>query len=423
MAAFPSPPRRSRSQEALAAVEFMSGADGVVVQFSPCKPHMSISPRGRALRGGAAMLEALDAAAGGLARRDAPSPTGVAYLPHVAPSTASQPSSATSSLAAALADLSVSSRASSAGDLGDRAKLLASLGLPPPPAAAAAAQQRLGVRLHSRCPSEETLAVGGGGGGGGGSDAVQSMSPQLIGAVRSFDSFILNTLTPIKTRSPAKAPLQQHACESASPAAYPDSLLPSGVSPFNKAAAGGAKPKLQPMGRPVVYHSRGSSMAAPGAYNPYDMTAAALCSDFRSPAKSLHSPFPGSSRTVTPTPSQWGSAGTRASAYRAMAAQQALAPQAKEDEPDFYVSVPGMKRQQTLSRSISGISSLGGGATPAAPAAAAEAPSPAAPQPRPPSRVGSLERHPTLGSGTVVHGFKGLFRNIIVAGSTSNAGC
>ena len=97
--------------------------------------------------------------------------------------------------------------------------------------------------------------------------------------------------------------------------------------------------------------------------------------------------------------------------------------QAKEDEPDFYVSVPGMKRQQTLSRSISGISSLGGGATPAAPAAAAEAPSPAAPQPRPPSRVGSLERHPTLGSGTVVHGFKGLFRNIIVAGSTSNAGC
>lgn len=425
-----SPERRRGSQELL-AVEFCTADGGNVVgEFSPCKPS-------RAVRARAALMAAFEGTAGGPAA--AGSPCAIADGP-CAPSTASQPSSATSSLAAALADLQVASRQSSENDLGDRSKLLAALGLPgsgalcPPPG-----------RQHSHSGSRS------------GEDdmllaavylptAVQQprdddamCSSQLIGAVRSFDSQVLRRLTPIKTRS--KTPPGGAAAPPSPAAPLADSL----ASPFQEQR--GMKPKqLAPAsGRPVIYHSRSSSITAPGAYNPYDLTAAALSSEFRSPAKSLHSPFPSSSRatsSATVTPIQWGSASYRSSSYRALAAQQALAAQ-KDDEPDFYVSVPGVRRQQSgLARGSSNLSSstgsMGCGTATAAAAAAAAAASQAGPQGhaaagqkeaqhpqaalerRPTAeRQHALERQPTLGSGTAVHGFKGLFRNIIVGASTS----
>jgi hypothetical protein len=103
-------------------------------------------------------------------------------------------------------------------------------------------------------------------------------SPVLIGAVRSFDSMVLKTLTPIKTRgrgSHEESGGAAAAAEPSPPAAYVETL----VSPFND----NLKPKGPVGGRPVVYHSRGSSGMAPGAYNPYDLTAAALSSSGEAP--------------------------------------------------------------------------------------------------------------------------------------------
>lgn len=97
----------------------------------------------------------------------------------------------------------------------------------------------------------------------------------------------------------------------------------------------------------------------------------------------------------------------------------------KDDEPDFYVSVPGVRRQQSgLARgssNLSSMSSIGCGTATASAAAAAAAASPLARAAAGSSRQAqaALERQPTLGSGTAVHGFKGLFRNIIVGSSSS----
>lgn len=420
----------------------------MVGQFSPCKPRAYCSPSLRSLRPGAAMLAAFEGAArGGAGSGQHGSPTAVAYMP-AAPSTASQPSSATSSLAAALADLQVSSRQSSENDLsatlGDRAKLLAALGLPP-----------TGSRGHlSRSSSDgDLIAVG--------PAHPAAVTPEetlccvhLLGAVISFDTLVLKTLTPIKTRGASGSSGTRPAGGEAAggmdglgeppaslAAAYADSL----ISPFHDPPAGMKAKQLQPLGaaaRPMIFHTRNTSMTAPGAYNPYDLTAAALSSEFRSPAKSLHSPFPSSSSSRGPsasaTPSQWGSASYRASAYR-MAAQQALAAQ-KDDEPDFYISMPGVRRQQSVARVHSNLGQQSTGSAGAACAAAAgtaggasahqagdasaAAGSNSGKPLTPAQRVGgqagrSLERQPTLGSGTAVHGFKGLFRSIIVSGATT----
>ena len=372
-------------------------------QFSPCKTS-STNAWGQA-RGPRRLFGDGGAPAG--------SPTAVADQPAYA--TASQPSSATSSLAEALADLQVSSRQSSAGDLGDRSRILAF----------AAAKASAAPAAHSRSSSGDELA--------GLAQEEGLCATVLIGAVRCFDSMVLKTLTPIKTRSRASS---HDGAAASPPVAYVETL----VSPFG----GNLKPK-GPMGRPVVYHSRGSSgMGAPGAYNPYDLTAAALSSgarpgrargasrsparaaarcaaaaprtrqrefwardapdsprgsywrvcpkvavrlpgpnctflarllrppaprpwplpdqgrpprlcqrppppgmstvpsvdltpyrtlppfapaEFRSPAKSMYSPYPSSSRTASAsaTPNQWGSGSYRGSAYRAAAQQQAMA--------------------------------------------------------------------------------------------------
>ncbi len=76
-------------------------------------------------------------------------------------------------------------------------------------------------------------------------------------------------------------------------------------------------------GRPICARRRPTWHAPPVAPPP---------AEFRSPAKSLHSPFPPSSRatsSATVTPIQWGSASYRSSSYRALAAQQALAAQVR----------------------------------------------------------------------------------------------
>jgi hypothetical protein len=170
------------------------------------------------------------------------------------PYTASQPSSATSSLAAALADLQVSSRQSSASDLGDRSRVLAF---------AAAAARGGGGAAHSRSPSDEQQLEDGG-----------LCSPQLIGAVKCFDSMVLRSLTPIKTRG--RAGSAEEGCDSGRIPAAPGPQADTLVSPFG---SGLLKPKGPVGGRPVIIHTRGSSgMGAPGAYNPYDLTAAAFSS-------------------------------------------------------------------------------------------------------------------------------------------------
>lgn len=188
----------------------------------------------------------------------------------------SEPSSATSSLALQLADLQVTSRQSSAGDLGDRQRLLA--GLPPGLAA-----------VHTRCAS----ACGTAGGDGDldvepASPADSACSPQLVGAIRSFDSLVLRGLTPIKTRSRC-ATERGGASDGGElppspPAPYADRL----VSPFHEGHSG-LQPKMgggmQPaMARTVLFQARASSggmAAAPGAYRPYDLTAAVLSSGAR----------------------------------------------------------------------------------------------------------------------------------------------
>jgi hypothetical protein len=93
-----------------------------------------------------------------------------------------------------------------------------------------------------------------------------------------------------------------------------------------------------------------------------------------------------------------------------------------EEEPDYYISVPGVRRQQSISQA----SLLGGPATaakPAGPVSQALPGEPAPPLQRAPSGLlragGSGGSSATLGSGTVVHGFKGLFRNVVVVARPS----
>lgn len=266
-AALPSPMWSSHSWGS--GCDLQPPAPLLCTQFLPCKPS-------RAVRARAALMAAFEGATGGVAA--AGSPCAIADGP-CAPSTASQPSSATSSLAAALADLQVASRQSSENDLGDRSKVLAALGMPgggaagPPPA-------RQHLRSPSRNSEDDGLLAA--------AYTPISMplpreedgmcSPQLIGAVRTFDSQVLRRLTPIKTRS--KAPPG-----GTEPAAARGDVPPSPAAPYAESLAspfyerGGMKPKqLAPAARPVIYHSRSSSITAPGAYNPYDLTAAALSS-------------------------------------------------------------------------------------------------------------------------------------------------
>lgn len=178
------------------------------------------------------------------------------------PYTISQPSSATSSLAAALADLQVSSRQSSASDLGDRSRVLAAV------ATAARGGNAAVAAAHSRSPSAEQQLEESG-----------LCSPQLIGAVKCFDSIVLKSLTPIKTRGRVGAADEGSGDSGRVPAA-PGPMAEALVSPFS---SGLLKPKGPACGgRPVIIHTRGSSgMAAPGAYNPYDLTAAAFSSGER----------------------------------------------------------------------------------------------------------------------------------------------
>lgn len=192
------------------------------------------------------------AAAVGKAHAAAASPIGVASAYGY-----SQPSSATSSLAATLADLQVGSRQSSAGDLGDRSRILA--GLPPGLAA-----------VHTRCPStsgDDASAPG------SAREHEQPCSPQTSAAIRSFDSLVLRTLSPVKTRNPCGSGRATSADElpPSPPAPCADRL----VSPFQ-----GGLPGLrlkQAMARPMTLHAHSSSgMIAPGAYAPYDVHAAAL---------------------------------------------------------------------------------------------------------------------------------------------------
>lgn len=206
------------------------------------------------------------------------SPCAIADGP-CAPSTASQPSSATSSLAAALADLQVASRQSSEDNLGDRSKILAALGLPgggppgPPlgrqhsPASSRGGEDDLLLAaVYAPMSAPQPREVDG------------MCSPQLIGAVRSFDSQVLRRLTPIKTRSKTPPGDGEPAAARGAPPSPGAPLAESLASPFHEQR--GMKPKqLAPAGgRPVIYHSRSSSITAPGAYNPYDLTAAALSS-------------------------------------------------------------------------------------------------------------------------------------------------
>ena len=188
------------------------------------------------------------------------SPCGVASA---AASTASQPSSATSSLAAQLAELQVASRQSSGSDLGDRGRLLA--GLPPGLAP-----------LHTRRASAGSASDDG---ADPGSPPDSACSPQQVGAIRSFDSAVLRTLTPIKTRS---RPGSARAPGGDLPPSPPAPVAGSLVSPFSDCpSAGGLGSGLRPKlaaGRALLIHSRGGSTSggAPNAYNPYDLTAAAL---------------------------------------------------------------------------------------------------------------------------------------------------
>ncbi|PRW59564.1 glutathione S-transferase isoform A [Chlorella sorokiniana] len=347
--------QQQRSKSAVSLVEFAwDPTSGLATQQrSPTKPRTmaELEPRGAAAIGGAAACLA------------GCSPCGVAS---VAASSVSQPSSATSSLAAQLADLQVASRQSSGSDLGDRGRLLA--GLPPGLAA-----------VHTRRASACSVADDASGSGSGepASPPDSACSPQQVGAIKNFDSVMQRTLTPIKTRSRPGTARQQGADLPPSP---PAPLAGSLVSPFGdcpsaSSLGSGLRPKLA-AGRAVVIRCCTSSAAggAPNAYNPYDLTAAALSSEFRSPARSsLASPFPSSSRTTSSnvTPSQWlaGSGSHRASAYRALAAQQALTQ--KDDEPDVYVSVPGVVRRQHSIASAGSGSSVGSSAGPPPPQQAA----------------------------------------------------
>ena len=230
----------------------------------------------------------------------AASPTAVACDLPAAPSTTttSQPGTATSSLGGAAAE-SCCSRSSSAADLGDRSKLLLINSLHPAtmrPAAPAAQQQH----------SEEAQGADGAGrlepegDGDDGEEDGSQCSPKLIGAVRTFDRLVLQSLTPIKTRGRAPAEAQpawegttwpeggsgsagQDGSAAAAgpelspPVAYVESL----VSPFDQEdSCGGLRTKLMPSGRgPIAIHARSSSSgmaAAPGAYNPYCPAAAAM---------------------------------------------------------------------------------------------------------------------------------------------------
>ncbi len=192
------------------------------------------------------------------------SPCGVAS---VAASSASQPSSATSSLAAQLADLQVASRQSSGSDLGDRGRLL---GLPPGLAA-----------VHYRRASACSAADEARGSGEPASPPDSACSPQQVGAIRSFDSLVQRALTPIKTRSRPGTARQAGAELPPSPPAPLAGALPSpfGGSASASSLGSGLRPKLA-AGRPFVIRCSTSSAAggAPNAYNPYDLTAAALSS-------------------------------------------------------------------------------------------------------------------------------------------------
>lgn len=227
-------------------------------QLSPTKGVMDAGQRAM-LQLAARTGKAVPATAG------AASPVAVAAPAY----TASQPSSATSSLAATLADLQVSSRQSSASDLGDRSRILAGL----PPGLAAVHTRRASVGSDDPAtPSSPADSV---------------CSPQLVGAIRSFDTVVLRTLTPIKTRSRAGTEHGGGSDSSELPPSPPAPFADRLVSPFHEGHPG-LKPKMAP-GRPVVYHTRGASSgglpAAPGAYNPYDLTMAALSSGGLLPLK------------------------------------------------------------------------------------------------------------------------------------------
>lgn len=419
------PHRRTKS--AVSVMEFcFDPAAGQTSQRSPQKP--------RAM-GGAGAFSCSAACPAGC------SPCGVAS---VAASSASQPSSATSSLAAQLADLQVASRQSSDSDLGDRRRLLE--GLPPGLAA-------VHTRRASACSAHDEA----GGRGEPASPPDSACSPQQVGAIRSFDSVMQRALTPIKTHSRPGTARQQGANLPPSPPAPLAGALvsPFGDCPSASSLGSGLRPKLA-AGRAVVIRCTSSAAGmAPNAYNPYDLTAAALSSEFRSPARSsLASPFPSSSRTTSSnvTPSQWlaGSGSHRASAYRALAAQQALTQ--KDDEPDVYVSVPGVvRRQHSIASAASGsctgssagqqpVTAGGGGdQPPAAPAGGSSAAGPSlqvqrslgsgslqgqrgpSPELLHAQRSLSMGAHPgpLHACNTPAHPFRGLFRSIIAGGGAA----
>ena len=216
--------------------------------------------------------------------------------------------------------------------------------------------------------------------------AGEDSSVTLIGAVKTFDTAVARTLSPIKTRS------QTTEVAEFSPPAYVESL----ASPFEK----GLFSLLPQAGqqRGPILHSHGNSWAqAPNAYDPNNAPPRAFSSGeaglhfvmflhcgvvlpepHRSAAGQAWQPdnallfaYPPSlpaelSLPPRPSPSKSSSSGLAAAAQRTTAA--AAAAEASE-EPDFVISIPGFSRR-TSSNGLSRAASSNGGSSAAAPSAA-----------------------------------------------------
>eukprot|EP00887_Chlorella_sp_A99_P006697 scaffold3.g6697.t1 len=240
-----------------------------------------------------------------------PSPTGV-LASHAAPSVASgsQPSTATS-----LATPGASGEGQAL--VSGREQGAAAMAAVAAAATAAAPEQ---PKLISLAEGEVVGALGSSLAAASAGDEVCSAA--LIGAVKSFDSAVGRSLTPIKTRSATA-----EAAAEASPPAYIDSL----ASPYEqgllklRAHLGPAQPQRASLVRPDGW------AAAPNRYDPNDAAARSL-------------------------------------AAAAARAWQPPAVAAADEEPDVYVSVPGRRRLAAAS------SSGGGGAQPLPPSAGAPQP-------------------------------------------------
>lgn len=249
-----------------------------------------------------------------------PSPTGMLCLG--VPAAQSQPSTATSA-------------ASAAGRSGseDATALVAE----PPTAVTTAAVPSAPIpiqrpKLHSRQAGTELLD---------GSltlrpsaasslDSSSSCSAALIGAVKSFDSAVARSLTPIKTRSTTRE--AESVGEPSPPAPFVEAL----ASPFQHSLLK-LKGHLAAAGTGVQVMRATGQALAPNRYDPNDRRLSG------SNSVELLGSGSGSTR---PSPAKSAKGGDDLTVVAAAAAAAT-----STDEPDFYVSVPG-RRQPILAAAV-----------------------------------------------------------------------